>query len=74
MKLVREFNQEQRAALVEASSLAKDGKKSQAVALLLKQGGTLALAAAQVLLAQVRIINKQFLGINHLGASYLNIY
>ncbi|KAJ8732278.1 hypothetical protein PYW08_015008 [Mythimna loreyi] len=52
VKLVREFNGEKRAALVEASSLMKEGKRQQAVALLLKQGGKLTLAAAQVLLAQ----------------------
>ncbi|KAL0840689.1 hypothetical protein ABMA28_015882 [Loxostege sticticalis] len=52
VKLAREFNQERKAALVEACSLAKEGKKAQAVALLLKQGGDLILAAAQVLLAQ----------------------
>ncbi|KAI8428724.1 hypothetical protein MSG28_007421 [Choristoneura fumiferana] len=40
-----------RATLVEASSLVKDGKQSAAVNLLLAQGGTLTLAAAQVLLA-----------------------
>ncbi|XP_026485848.2 signal recognition particle subunit SRP72 [Vanessa tameamea] len=50
VKLSREFNQDKKAALVEASSLVKDGKRSQAVALLLKQD--LTLAAAQVLLAQ----------------------
>lgn len=53
MKLVREFGEDKRAALVEASSLVKEGKRQQAVNLLLKQGGNLALAAAQVLLAQV---------------------
>ncbi|XP_026328538.1 signal recognition particle subunit SRP72 [Hyposmocoma kahamanoa] len=52
VKLVREFSQEQRAALVEAASLAKDGKRQQAVTLLMKHGGILTLAAAQVLLAQ----------------------
>ncbi|PZC83892.1 hypothetical protein B5X24_HaOG206641 [Helicoverpa armigera] len=52
VKLVREFGKERRAALVEASSLMKDGKRNQAVSLLLKQGGDLTLAAAQVLLAQ----------------------
>ncbi|XP_013184409.1 signal recognition particle subunit SRP72 [Amyelois transitella] len=52
VKLVREFGQERRAALVEASSLAKEGKRQQAVALLLKHGDTLIFAAVQVLLAQ----------------------
>ncbi|CAH0627393.1 unnamed protein product [Chrysodeixis includens] len=52
VKLVREFGEDKRAALVEASSLVKEGKRQQAVTLLLKQGGNLALAAAQVLLAQ----------------------
>ncbi|CAH2991994.1 unnamed protein product [Chilo suppressalis] len=53
VKLVRDFpGQESRAALVEASSLAKEGKRSQAVSLLLKHGGTLTLAAVQVLLSQ----------------------
>ncbi|XP_052738506.1 signal recognition particle subunit SRP72 [Bicyclus anynana] len=52
VKLSREFGQERRAALVEASSLVKEGKRAQAVALLLKHGGSLTLAAAQVLLAQ----------------------
>ncbi|XP_063531876.1 signal recognition particle subunit SRP72 [Cydia strobilella] len=51
VKLTKSLKQEQRAALVEASSLVKDGKKNQAVQLLLKEGGTLTLAAAQVLLA-----------------------
>ncbi|XP_049865710.1 signal recognition particle subunit SRP72 [Pectinophora gossypiella] len=52
VKLVREFGQEQRAALIEASSLAKDGKKQAAVALLMKHAGLLTLAAAHILLAQ----------------------
>ncbi|XP_045493552.1 signal recognition particle subunit SRP72 [Colias croceus] len=52
VKLNREFNADKRAVLVEASSLVKDGKSTQAVNLLLKVGGTLTLAAAQVLLAQ----------------------
>ncbi|CAH2107685.1 unnamed protein product [Euphydryas editha] len=52
VKLSREFNQDKKAALVEASSLVKEGKRSQAVTLLLKHGGPLVLAAAQVLLAQ----------------------
>ncbi|CAK1603846.1 unnamed protein product [Parnassius mnemosyne] len=52
VKLTRELNQERRAALVEASSMVKEGKRAQAVALLLKHGGLLTLAAAQVLLAQ----------------------
>ncbi|KAI8428728.1 hypothetical protein MSG28_007421 [Choristoneura fumiferana] len=45
------LNPQYRATLVEASSLVKDGKQSAAVNLLLAQGGTLTLAAAQVLLA-----------------------
>ncbi|CAK1553451.1 unnamed protein product [Leptosia nina] len=52
VKLSREFNEERRAVLVEASSLVKDGKSPQALTLLLKYGDTLTLAAAQVLLAQ----------------------
>ncbi|CAH0699705.1 unnamed protein product [Spodoptera exigua] len=52
VKLVREFGGDRRAALVEASSLAKEGKRQQAVTLLLKHGGDLTLAAAQVLLSQ----------------------
>ncbi|CAG9785244.1 unnamed protein product [Diatraea saccharalis] len=53
VKLVREYpGQESRAALVEACSLAKEGKSSQAVALLLKHGGNLTFAAVQVLLSQ----------------------
>ncbi|KAJ2947147.1 hypothetical protein O0L34_g16504 [Tuta absoluta] len=52
VKLVREFGQEQRAALVEAASLAKEGKRQQAVTLLMKYGGELTFAAAQILLAQ----------------------
>ncbi|XP_068630412.1 signal recognition particle subunit SRP72 [Battus philenor] len=52
VKLSRDLGQERRAALVEASSLVKEGKRPQAVALLLKHGGLLTLAAAQVLLAQ----------------------
>ncbi|XP_053602783.1 signal recognition particle subunit SRP72 isoform X2 [Plodia interpunctella] len=52
VKLVREFGEERRAALVEASSLAKEGKRQQAVTLLLKYGDTLTFAAVQVLLAQ----------------------
>ncbi|XP_028158599.1 signal recognition particle subunit SRP72 isoform X1 [Ostrinia furnacalis] len=52
VKLAREFNQERKAALVEASSLAKEGKTAAAVALLLKYGGDLTFAAVQVLLAQ----------------------
>lgn len=57
MKLVREFGEERRAALVEASSLLKEGKIQQAVTLLMKQGGNLVLAAVQVLLAQVSYCN-----------------
>ncbi|CAB3228049.1 unnamed protein product [Arctia plantaginis] len=52
VKLVREFGEERKAALVEASSLLKEGKRQQAVTLLMKQGGNLVLAAVQVLLAQ----------------------
>ncbi|CAH1644088.1 unnamed protein product [Spodoptera littoralis] len=52
VKLVREFGGDRRAALVEASSLTKEGKRQQAVTLLLKHGGDLTLAAAQVLLSQ----------------------
>ncbi|CAF4755791.1 unnamed protein product [Pieris macdunnoughi] len=52
VKLTREFNEEKRAILIEASSLVKDGKSQQALNLLLKYGDTLTLAAAQVLLAQ----------------------
>ncbi|XP_041976354.1 signal recognition particle subunit SRP72 [Aricia agestis] len=52
VKLSREFGQERRAALVEASSLVKEGKRAQAVALLLKHSGELALAAVHVQLAQ----------------------
>ncbi|XP_045521419.1 signal recognition particle subunit SRP72 [Pieris brassicae] len=52
VKLTREFNEEKRAILIEASSLVKDGKIQQALNLLLKYGDTLTLAAAQVLLAQ----------------------
>ncbi|KAG6461098.1 hypothetical protein O3G_MSEX012419 [Manduca sexta] len=52
VKLVKEFGDERRAALIEASSLAKEGKKDQAVALLLKHGGNLQFAAVQILLSQ----------------------
>ncbi|XP_072940533.1 signal recognition particle subunit SRP72 [Epargyreus clarus] len=52
VKLSRELSRARRAALVEASSLVKDAKRPQAVALLLKHGGDLLLAAVQVLLAQ----------------------
>ncbi|CAH0727986.1 unnamed protein product, partial [Brenthis ino] len=52
VKLNKEFNQDKKAALVEASSLVKEGKRPQAVTLLLKHGGLLTLAAVQVLLAQ----------------------
>ncbi|XP_048485172.1 signal recognition particle subunit SRP72 [Plutella xylostella] len=52
VKLTREFKQERRAALVEASSLLKESKRGAAAALLLRHGGALALGAAHVLLAQ----------------------
>ncbi|CAH2075016.1 unnamed protein product, partial [Iphiclides podalirius] len=57
VKLSRELKQEQRAALVEAASLAREGRSQQAVALLVKQGGMLTLAAAQLLLAQSEVLN-----------------
>ncbi|XP_028026411.1 signal recognition particle subunit SRP72 isoform X2 [Bombyx mandarina] len=50
VKLVRDFGEDRRAAIVEASSLVKEGKAPQAVSLLLKHGGTLTLAAVQILL------------------------
>ncbi|XP_045534188.1 signal recognition particle subunit SRP72 [Papilio machaon] len=52
VKLSRELGQESRAALVEAASLARDGKRDAALALLAKHPGTHTLAAAQILLAQ----------------------
>ncbi|KAM3961897.1 signal recognition particle 72 [Aphomia sociella] len=52
VKLSRCSGQEQRAALVEAASLARDGRLERAAACLLRCGGALALAAAQLALAQ----------------------
>ncbi|XP_050677832.1 signal recognition particle subunit SRP72 [Leptidea sinapis] len=50
VKLSREMKQEQRATLVQASSMLKEGQAEQAVSLLLQ--GSLTLAAAHVLLSQ----------------------
>ncbi|CAG9560178.1 unnamed protein product [Danaus chrysippus] len=52
VKLNREFKQDHRATLVEAASLHKEGKRQQAITLLLKSGGVLVLAAVQIMLAQ----------------------
>ncbi|XP_059061425.1 signal recognition particle subunit SRP72 [Achroia grisella] len=51
VKLARSFGLEERAALVEAASLARDGRAAAATACLLRVGG-LALAAVQLALAQ----------------------
>lgn len=55
VKLNREFRQDHRATLVEAASLHKEGKRQQAITLLLKSGGVLVLAAVQIMLAQVSV-------------------
>ncbi|XP_052751250.1 signal recognition particle subunit SRP72 [Galleria mellonella] len=50
VKLSRAFGQEERAALVEAASLARDGRAEPAVQRLLRCGGAAALAAAHLAL------------------------
>lgn len=52
VKLSKEYGQQSRAALVEATKLSREGDVTTAVSLLVKHGGTLVLAAVQILLTR----------------------